>query len=130
MEISLLFSMFFGPILTLIGLSLLINGKYYQKVVDSFAKSPALIYITSFMILILGLIIVVSHNIWVADIPVVITIFGWLALIKGSLLLLFPETMMKFTKKMKFGTAFTVSTGVIYLILGLMFDLIAYGVYV
>jgi hypothetical protein len=39
---------------------------------------------------IIGLLIVVSHNIWVKDYRVVITIFGWLSLVKGIAYMAFP----------------------------------------
>jgi hypothetical protein len=41
--------------------------------------------------LILGLISVLLHNIWVANWHVLVTIFGWLTLIKGILVIAWPE---------------------------------------
>lgn len=53
-------------------------------------ESPALLLIAGFMTLLLGLILVNTHNIWVADWPVVITLFGWLVLASGIMRTMFP----------------------------------------
>lgn len=37
-----------------------------------------------------ALLIVVAHNIWVADVPVIVTIIGWVMLVKCAIYLLFP----------------------------------------
>ena len=41
-----------------------------------------------------GLAIILSHNVWVRDWPVLITLFGWAALLKGITYIAFPEYIM------------------------------------
>ena len=41
-----------------------------------------------------GLAIILSHNIWVTDWRVVITLFGWTALIKGVVYIAFPDCII------------------------------------
>ena len=43
----------------------------------------------------IGLLIVVGHNKWAFEIPVIITLYGWGMVIKSSIYLLFPQTMAK-----------------------------------
>ncbi len=43
--------------------------------------------------LVIGLAMVLVHNVWVLDWRVAITILGWLTLLKGFDLLFFPERM-------------------------------------
>src|SRR6476646_9005433 len=43
--------------------------------------------------LLAGLAIVNTHNLWVSDWRVIITILGWLAIVRGALSLLFPNKM-------------------------------------
>jgi uncharacterized protein YjeT (DUF2065 family) len=38
-----------------------------------------------------GLIIILGHNIWVWDLPVIVTAAGWATSIKGAMYLLFPR---------------------------------------
>ena len=43
----------------------------------------------------LGLLMVVGHNIWVLDLPVLITVAGWMMLIKATVYVLAPQTFLK-----------------------------------
>ncbi|NNF59501.1 MAG: hypothetical protein HKN04_14790 [Rhodothermaceae bacterium] len=43
----------------------------------------------------LGLLMVAGHNIWVLDFPVLITVAGWLTLIKGTIYVLAPQTFLR-----------------------------------
>ena len=54
--------------------------------------------LTSFVI---GLAMVLAHNVWVRNWQVIITILGWLALIKGAAHLFMPELFRKWTKKLE-----------------------------
>ncbi|MAG60088.1 hypothetical protein CMO96_04850 [Candidatus Woesebacteria bacterium] len=56
--------------------------------------SPAM-YLSGFLALIIGNLLVVSHNVWTADWRVIITIFGWLSLLKGVVRLFFPSIAIK-----------------------------------
>lgn len=42
-----------------------------------------------------GLLMVIGHNIWVFDWPVLVTVAGWLMLIKGTTYVLAPQTFLK-----------------------------------
>ncbi len=46
----------------------------------------------------IGLAQVLSHNLWVADWRVLITLFGWAALLKGLMLLYFPKKILAVSK--------------------------------
>jgi hypothetical protein len=43
------------------------------------------------MAIVFGFLILEFHNYWNSDWTVVITIFGWLSLLKGILLIVFPQ---------------------------------------
>jgi pentatricopeptide repeat protein len=74
--------------------------------------------IIGLMTLILGLLMVISHNLWVMAWPVIVTIFAWLILIGGLCRLFFPETVLKIWKKMINQTSVLISSSVISLIIG------------
>ena len=52
--------------------------------------------VSGYLALIIGLATVILHNVWVADWRVVITVFGWLSLLKGIVRIGFPEITQKF----------------------------------
>lgn len=64
-------------------------------------KSPLLLYISGFIFLILGALIVVSHSIWVFDWRITITVLGWLVLLKGISRIFFPNAVRRMIEKKK-----------------------------
>ncbi|MBN1913857.1 MAG: hypothetical protein JW788_05585 [Candidatus Omnitrophica bacterium] len=81
-----------GPCFFIIGLGLLFNRGFYQKLMEDFSKNTAFLYLGGFFALIFGLLIVLSHNVW-RGWQVLITIFGWGGLIKGIWLIVFPDSV-------------------------------------
>jgi hypothetical protein len=91
MQTSRLFARFIGPIFIAIGLAQVVNADVLRALVDQFLQSYALIFLAGIMAMLAGLAIVNFHNIWVSDWRVVITIFGWLALIGGIIRIVLPQ---------------------------------------
>ena len=48
-------------------------------------------FILAAMSLPVGLIIILGHNIWVWDLPVIVTLAGWMTTVKSVIYLLFPR---------------------------------------
>lgn len=96
MELSILVAKIAALIYLSAGVGALTTKIDYGKVYDDFAKSKGLTYLAGFMALILGMILVQYHNIWVKDWTVLVTILGWLSVIKGVMLIAFPDSMLKF----------------------------------
>lgn len=99
MNISILLAKFIGPFIIIIGMGLFVNLKVFSKIIEDFSKSPGLIYVIGLGTFIAGLAIVLFHNLWVANWRVIITIFGWVALIKGVWLVILPQTTVKITEE-------------------------------
>ena len=43
----------------------------------------------------IGLVVVIGHNVWVWGIPVVVTLAGWVMVLKSVVYLLFPGTLSR-----------------------------------
>jgi len=97
MENSLLLAKFIGLYIILIGTGLLLNQKTFRQIMADFPKNHSLVFVTGLLTFVAGLSIVLFHNIWVKDWRVIITLFGWIAVIKGAWLVLLPETLNKTT---------------------------------
>jgi hypothetical protein len=80
-----------GPLLAVIGLSMLLNRSLFPEMVTQLASNYGLVFIAGILTLIAGIAIVRAHNIWEASWRVVITIFGWLGVIGGVARVLFPH---------------------------------------
>lgn len=79
-----------GPLFLVVGLGSLLNPDHYRKMLSAFLEDAELYYFSGALALVIGLAMVLYHNIWVADWRVAITIIGWMSLIKGAVRILFP----------------------------------------
>jgi hypothetical protein len=94
METTLFLAKVIGLYFLVIGLHMALRGKELRLMFEAFAENRPLTYLTSVFALILGLLLVVSHNVWVAGWPVIVTLLSWLVLIKAIAYLLLPFSAM------------------------------------
>jgi uncharacterized protein YacL len=83
-----------GPLLLALGvgmaLGLWAHPALYLAMLREFLATSSFIFVIGMLALVAGVAIVNAHNRWVADWPVIITILGWLAVIRGVISLVFP----------------------------------------
>ena len=91
MELSIFLAKVLGLYLIIAPAAVLLNRRHLPRITEEFSQSLALIVLSGFVALVLGLLVVVSHNIWSADWRVIITILGWLTLAKGIFRILLPH---------------------------------------
>ncbi len=91
MDLSILVAKLYGAVLLALGLGLLFNSTYYKKTITEMLKDKGYILFGGMFALIIGLLLVMNHNIWEWSWVVIITIVGWIALIKGILLIVYPQ---------------------------------------
>ena len=77
----------------LISLSMVTHRQTTVDTVTSLIHNPPMLFVTGILGMTAGLAMVLSHNVWSGGaLPVVVTLVGWTALLKGVLLLfLSPE---------------------------------------
>jgi len=120
MELSILIAKITAVIYLSASLGGFFSRDYYRRLADDMYKNAALTYMMGFMAVIVGFLIVHYHNLWVRDWTVLITIIGWLSLIKGIIIIVFPKFIHRLS-----GLFLTEKTLKIYpyvtLFLGLLF---------
>ncbi len=94
MELSYFLAQLFGLTYIISAVAIYIRPSIATSMVRDFKSNQFVVVIVGFMALVIGLAIVLSHNIWVANWTVIITIFGWAALLKGIAYLLSPDTIL------------------------------------
>ncbi|MFZ5801642.1 MAG: hypothetical protein ACOY3K_00815 [Candidatus Omnitrophota bacterium] len=78
------------------GIAALSGRVSFGKIIEDYERSPALTFMSGFVTLILGMLLVTYHNLWVWGWPVLITLIGWIALFKGVFLIAFPQMISRF----------------------------------
>jgi hypothetical protein len=74
-----------------VGIALFLNKRAFTAMAEEFLRSRALLYLSGFLLMAAGLAIVLTHNVWVLNWPVIITVLGWLMAIKGAIRILIPD---------------------------------------
>ena len=99
MELSIFLAKAIGLYYVIVSLGMILNGARIKILLMEIMKNKALLFVTGFFALIIGILLVTSHNIWVADWRVLITLLGWGALLKGIMLVTLPQLMIETSKK-------------------------------
>lgn len=99
MDTSLFLFKFWGWYCVIFFFILCFNPKRIKQIIEDIQDEKFTILI-SFLAIIIGLLNILFHNVWEANIRLVVTLFGWLALLKGIMLLTLPRTTTKGITKM------------------------------
>ena len=118
MQTSLFLAKLIGPVMLVLGAALLINARDFRTVMDEFIRNPTLAFITGLMALPAGLAIVLTHNVWVANWRVLITLIGWLTIIKGAIRLLAPAQVTNVGRRLLAKPQVLTTAAVIWIALG------------
>ena len=104
--------------LVIVGSSLLLRSRTWITALSGVASHPFTPLASGLYATIMGLVIVLCHNIWVADLRVVVTVIGWLALGSGVLLLMIPEAYSFVLRRVPITPKLVALRGVLRLLLG------------
>ena len=84
------------------GLALLLNPRILLSFYNTFIEkeeNESLLYLTAGAFLTLGLIIVWIHNDWYLAPSIIVTLIGWILVLKAMLWMCFPNLGIKIAKK-------------------------------
>lgn len=91
MDTTLFLSQIFGLIMLVGGMGMWRERKLAMEAITNFGKNKTMVFLTGFPALVVGLLIVLSHNDWTQGPALVVTLIGWLAILKGLLRIFAPE---------------------------------------
>lgn len=118
----------FGLVYVAMGLGGMIGKDSYKKLLENYAGSPGLLLVTGLLTLTAGFLLVTFHNVWIMGWTVIITVLGWLALVKGVLTLTVPGFYAAISKSMQKNRTLLRVYPVVVLLLGVFFLLLGFGV--
>ncbi len=126
MDITILISKIMGPIFIVVAVGVLLNLKNYRLVTEDFLSEPAFVYLGGLIALSCGIIIVLVHNLWVLNGRVIITILGWMSVVKGVSLLVFPEIASKLARAYVKNSGLLIAHLIVALAIGAVLTIIGY----
>ena len=96
MDLSIFLAKALGIWMTISGVALLKNPESIKTIGHELAKEKMPLFISGMFALLIGILLVVSHNVWLLGWPLWITLLGWASLIKGISFLVFPNESKTF----------------------------------
>jgi len=127
MDASIFLARLLGPLFLILGIALPLKAKMYQSLVRDFIGSPVLIYLAGFLGLLSGLALILTHNLWVADWRLIITLIGWLSLLRALLTIFKPQWMVATGEKFLKSQALYFGAAVLNLLIGLALSFFGYS---
>jgi vacuolar-type H+-ATPase subunit I/STV1 len=125
MNAALVLARFWGIILVVLSASLLVNAKFYVRLVKGL-QDESVRFLYFFVVLVIGAVNVsFFFNQWAWNLRGIITLLGWGALLKGSFGILLPDLSNKIIQRVNLSPVVIYPTGVIMLIVGVY--LLFYG---
>lgn len=115
-----------GIMYVAVGVGMFLNRELYKKLFMDFVDNAAMMYFGGIMALVVGYLLITFHNVWVKDWSVIITVIGWIAMIKGVLILVRPQWMIDLTKAIVNKEGFLKIEGVLVTIIGVFFLFLGY----
>ncbi|MGH6770371.1 MAG: hypothetical protein ACRECO_15265 [Xanthobacteraceae bacterium] len=88
---SIFLAKLMGPVMLAVGIGVFVNGQVYRALADEFLRSRALIYLSGLLTMTAGMALILTHNVWVARWPVLITVLGWAMAIGGAFRIVAPQ---------------------------------------
>jgi hypothetical protein len=87
-----------GPVMLILGVGMALNTDFYLKYIKEAAKSHHFVVIGSLINLVIGMSIILTHNLWGNAAEAFISLFGWIALWKGAWIGTRPNGYFKLAK--------------------------------
>lgn len=125
MELSLFLAKLLGLYLVIVCLAALYNRELVPTLVRELGSNTSVLVFSGTIHLILGLLVILSHNVWSADWRVIITLLGWLTLLKGVLRLFFPQKVLAWGSRVVSGPVHRILL-VAFLVVGLYLVLVGF----
>lgn len=85
-----------GWLFVILGLSYVVQARAWLRMVRDIMADPTRLFAMMIPFLMLGLLVVATHNVWVFGWPLVVTLFGWIMVLKSVLYLLWPGFIRNF----------------------------------
>ncbi|HVV41978.1 MAG TPA: hypothetical protein VHC94_13040 [Nitrobacter sp.] len=126
MSTSIFIARLIGPVMLVAGIAALLNRQGFRSMAEDFLASRGLMFLGGLMVMLGGLAIVLTHNVWTADWRVIVTLFGWLMVIAGALRVIEPPFLYSGAQAFLRHRTMPVAAGAIWLAIGIVFCLFGY----
>jgi len=126
MPASIFIAELLGPIFIVTGVASLFKVQMLRGILQEFIRSQALLYLAGFLGLLGGLALVLTHNVWVRDWRLIITLIGWLTIVRAVVTIFRPQEIVAIGSKLLEHQGYFFGASVINLTIGLALSYFGY----
>ncbi|MGE0625673.1 MAG: hypothetical protein AB7I04_13070 [Pseudomonadales bacterium] len=118
METTIWIAGLIGPVILALSIPMITAPEKLQETTVRFLADPPLVLVSGVLAMTAGLSIVNTHNLWVLDWPVIVTVFGWALTLGGVTRVAFPQVVDRVGASMMNQRVLTRVMGVVWLLIG------------
>ncbi|OBH19977.1 MULTISPECIES: hypothetical protein [unclassified Mycobacterium] len=113
------FSRVLGPFLVIVDVTAVARASDMQSLLSQFEANSMWTFVTGAFILLVGLSIVAAHRSWKGAAAAIVSLLGWLIVLRGVLLVAFPRFFASLADDMIGAQAWWITLCVIFALVGL-----------
>ncbi|OHB25466.1 MAG: hypothetical protein A2542_00560 [Parcubacteria group bacterium RIFOXYD2_FULL_52_8] len=117
----------FGVYLVIEGLVLLFRQAFVRREISALMHNEGLRLFAGFLILIMGLVLVLTHNVWEWSYEGVITLVSWIVVLKSCMYLFFDQKTLNRVTRWFDTKGWYRFAGIVALLLGLYLSSVGFG---
>ena len=125
--VSVFLAQVIGIYLFIVSLALIVKQLRFKKILHDFLGDHPLMFLTGIIGVIIGLLIVLFHNVWVSDWPVLVTLIGWITLIQGVARIFYPDNFSKVVRGLLASSSNYLIWSWVWLLIGLYLIWVGFG---
>ncbi|OBI07802.1 hypothetical protein [Mycobacterium scrofulaceum] len=108
-----------GPFLVVIDVTAVARSSDMRSLLSQFEANSMWTFVTGAFILLLGLTIVAAHQSWRGAAAVIVSLLGWLIVLRGLLLVAFPKFFASLANDMVGAQGWWIAACVVFALVGL-----------
>lgn len=108
-----------GPFLVIIDVTAVARASDMQGLLSQFEANSMWAFVAGAFILVFGLVVVASHQYWRGAAAIIVSLLGWLIVLRGLLLVAFPKVFVSVANSMIGAQALWIALCVVFALVGL-----------
>ena len=121
MDVTLFLAQIMGVYFVVVGVGALLNPARMKGAMQEAKRSYLLPYFDGAIALVVGLLIVLNHNVWDGLLETLVSLVGWIAVVEGVLMMLLPQKTISGMMEAMMGAQMARLMGVVATVVGLYF---------
>lgn len=119
MDISVFLAKVLGLYMVIIGIGAFLTSSRFNAIMQEMVREPVAMLLMGVVTLILGILLVVSHNFWDPAWYIVITLLAWIIFLKGVANIWFPQATLSRIDRISKHPSVCYIAGLVNLLIGL-----------